>query len=61
MTAHDAVPHDEDDPEDMHHGRTMPCCGRRESALHTADCPSALAQDADDGDRTAVPDAYKEA
>lgn len=32
---------------------TMPCCGRRESELHTADCPSALAQDAADGDEQA--------
>ena len=30
-------------------------------AAASGDCPSALAQDADDGDRTAVPDAYKEA
>lgn len=32
---------------------TMPCCGRRESELHTADCPNALAQDAADGDEQA--------
>lgn len=32
----------------------MLCCGRRESELHTGDCPSALAQDAADGDPTAL-------
>ena len=31
----------------------MRCCGRRESELHTSECPNALAQDARDGDEQA--------
>jgi len=46
VTAEDWVMADPDGDADPR----MPCCGRRESELHTGDCPSALRQDADDGD-----------
>lgn len=46
VTAEDWVMADPDGDADPR----MPCCGRRESELHTSDCPSALRQDADDGD-----------